>query len=95
MSIRSIRNSRGPHTGKVRRKPVGEVSVQAGELLTVIGAAGVLGLSVSCLNKWRITGEGPAWHRCGRAVRYSRPDLAAWLAANRQMSTSDGGPRAA
>jgi len=67
----------------------------AREFLTVIGAAALLGLSVSCLNKWRITGRGPAWHRCGRAIRYSRADLATWLKANRRLSTSEGAPRAA
>lgn len=88
MSIGSIGNGHGPRVGRTRKEPTGE-------LLTVAGAAEMLGLSASCLNKWRITGQGPAWHRCGRAVRYARSDLAEWLAANRRRSTSEGGPRAA
>jgi hypothetical protein len=89
MSIGSVGNGHGPRAGKSRREPIGEVSAGAGELLTVVGAAALLGLSVSCLNKWRITGQGPAWHRCGRAVRYRRTDLASWLDANRRISTSE------
>ena len=61
-----------------------------GELLTVIGAAAMLGLTPGTLNKWRISGRGPCWHRCGRAIRYSRTDIVEFLAANRRLSTSEG-----
>jgi Helix-turn-helix domain len=46
-------------------------------------AAHDLGCSVGLLRKWRLSGEGPAFCRIGRLVRYRGEDLAAFLAANR------------
>lgn len=58
--------------------------------LTVKAAAPYLGLSTSTLNKWRVTGLGPAYLKLGpRRVVYDRADLDAWLAASRRRSTSD------
>ena len=55
------------------------------------------GLSVTLrtLERWRRDGVGPPFVKVGRAVRYDEADLAAWLAAPRQLSTADPGPRAA
>ena len=48
-----------------------------------------LGLSPSLLNKLRLTGDGPAFVRlAGRAIRYRRADLDAWVAASVMQSTS-------
>lgn len=58
-------------------------------LLDVDAAAALLGLSTSALNKWRVSGSGPAFLRLGRAVRYAREDLDAWLRVNRRSSTSE------
>ena len=41
-------------------------------------AAQYLGLSVATLRKWRANGDGPAWHKFGRAVRYRISDLDAF-----------------
>lgn len=43
--------------------------------------ARLLGLSEVTLRKWRIQErrEGPAWIKCGKAVRYREADLQAWL----------------
>jgi len=50
------------------------------ELLDTERVAKVCGLSEVTLRKWRITGEGPRFVRLGRAVRYRRADLDAYLA---------------
>ncbi|MEZ5782754.1 MAG: helix-turn-helix domain-containing protein [Rhizobiaceae bacterium] len=52
-------------------------------------AAQYLGISTSTLNKTRVRGDGPAYHKIGRVVAYSCADLDAWLAAGRRRSTSD------
>ena len=44
-------------------------------LLTTQEAAHRLGLAIGTLQNWRIRGEGPAWVRLGRAVRYRETDL--------------------
>lgn len=59
------------------------------ELLTVSEAAHRLKLSESYLNKARLTGGGPRFVRLGRAIRYSVPDLDAWVQANGAGSTSE------
>lgn len=38
------------------------------------------------LKKWRYLGEGPPFHKVGRAVRYAPDDVEAWLAANRKAA---------
>lgn len=51
-------------------------------------AAQYLGLAESTLEKARLTGEGAPFLKLGRAVRYDRADLDAWLADRRRTSTS-------
>jgi hypothetical protein len=53
-----------------------------GELLTEIHAADLLRLSVRTLQAWRTQRVGPAFVRAGRAIRYRRRDLIAWIEAN-------------
>jgi hypothetical protein len=50
-------------------------------LLVEIRAAELLSLSSRTLQAWRIKGEGPAFVRAGRAIRYRRRDLLAWMDA--------------
>jgi predicted DNA-binding transcriptional regulator AlpA len=64
-------------------------------LLTVPEAAEFLGMSVSFLNKGRLTGSTPPFFKFGSAVRYSQADLIEWMASRRRTSTSDQGVRAA
>jgi excisionase family DNA binding protein len=52
-------------------------------LLTPEEAAEELRLPVRQLQQWRYLGIGPAYVKVGRAVRYPRSDLDAWLTANR------------
>ena len=51
-------------------------------LLSEVWAADLLGLSSRTLQAWRGKNTGPAFVRVGRAVRYRRRDLIAWMDAN-------------
>jgi hypothetical protein len=46
-------------------------------------AAGQLGCSVAALRKWRLLGNGPAYVKVGRLVRYSETASVGYLDANR------------
>jgi hypothetical protein len=62
-------------------------------LLTEVDAADLFKLSIRTLQAWRSKGIGPAFVRLGRAVRYRRADLLAWLnarAVRRSMVSSRG-----
>ena len=52
-------------------------------------AAALLGCSIALMRKWRLFGEGPAYCKIGRLVRYRQEDLAAFLAEHR-VSTGGG-----
>ncbi|MBK5958438.1 hypothetical protein CCR97_09480 [Rhodoplanes elegans] len=45
-------------------------------------AAELLNLSCRTLQAWRAVDAGPRFIRAGRAVRYRRTDLLAWVEAN-------------
>lgn len=59
------------------------------ELLDTERVAKVCGLSEVTLRKWRITGDGPRFVRLGRAIRYRRADLDAFLADRAFTSTTE------
>lgn len=52
------------------------------ELLNEVQAADFLKMSIRTLQAWRCRGEGPAFVRAGRAIRYRRSDLIRWIEAN-------------
>lgn len=52
-----------------------------GHLLTTHEAAPYLGVKSSTLCHWRWEKTGPRYLKVGRAVRYRKEDLDAWLAA--------------
>ncbi len=54
-------------------------------------AAEYLGLSARTLDRYRVSGEGPVFHRFGGRVRYTRDDLDDWAKARRRASTADDG----
>jgi Helix-turn-helix domain len=60
-------------------------------LLSTVAAAEYLQLSARTLEKFRVTGGGPPYHKLGRLVRYLVRDLDEWIANGRRMSTSDPG----
>jgi hypothetical protein len=65
-----------------------KLSISA-NLVTVRQAADRLGVSVSFLNKARLTGSGPGFVKLGRAVRYRIADLEAFILAGCRSSTSN------
>lgn len=58
------------------------------KLLNTAEAAERLGVSISYLNKRRLTGGGPVFVKIGARVVYDPSDLTAWVAARRCGSTS-------
>lgn len=55
-------------------------------------AAEFLGVAVSTLAKWRVTGEGPRFGKLGpRVVAYSIADLESFVEKRMKNSTTDKG----
>ena len=54
-------------------------STPTNDLMNERDAAALLGLSAATLRAWRFQRRGPAFARLGRAVRYRRADLVAFL----------------
>ena len=52
-------------------------------------AAAYLGLSLRTLDGYRVSGDGPAFHRFGNRVRYRRSDLDEWAAKRRATKTAE------
>ena len=52
-------------------------------------AADYLGPSRRALDGYRVSGDGPAFHRFGNRVRYRRRDLDAWAAKRRATTTAE------
>jgi predicted DNA-binding transcriptional regulator AlpA len=48
-------------------------------LLNEHDVAGMTGLSVATVRKWRLLRRGPKYIKIGAAVRYKFEDLSAWL----------------
>ena len=51
-------------------------------LIAEVQAADFLRISIRTLQAWRSRGAGPAFVRVGRAIRYRRRDLLAWIEVN-------------
>ncbi len=66
-----------------------EVEPSKSIILTTPQAARYLGLAVSTLNKWRCFGDGPKFLKLGRAVRYRREDLDAFVMSRQLGSTAE------
>ena len=64
------------------------------EAVTTEEASRIVGFPASTLHTWRSRGEGPPFLKLGgRAVRYQRRTLFAWLAARQRRNTADDGDR--
>jgi len=59
-------------------------------LLNETEAALSLDLSPRTLQAWRIRGEGPAFVKLGRAVRYDRAEIDRFIAERTQTNTAGG-----
>jgi hypothetical protein len=62
------------------------------ELVDQTVAAGWLGLAPKTLANLRIRGDGPAYFKINRRVRYSPRAIAAYREERRRRSTSEGAP---
>jgi hypothetical protein len=58
------------------------------QVLTSAEVAEELKVSISFLAKARMSGNGPAFIRCGRAIRYTLTAIEAYKAAQTRTSTS-------
>ena len=52
-------------------------------------AADYLDLSSRTLDGYRVSGDGPAFHRFGNRIRYRLADLDAWAAQRRATTTAE------
>lgn len=59
-------------------------------LVTTKGATAIVPVSVSQLNKLRVTGGGPEYVKLGRSVFYEIEALERWVIEHRRASTSNG-----
>ena len=57
-------------------------------LLSTKQTADLLGVSHRTLEGMRLTGNGPAFIKVGRLVRYEMASIQAWLLAHQRASTS-------
>lgn len=57
------------------------------KLLKTEEVAQTLGLKKNTMEIWRSKGQGPAFVRVGRAVRYREEDIEAYLAAGSAQNT--------
>jgi excisionase family DNA binding protein len=62
---------------------------QSPEMLTREQAAKYLGLQVQTLNAWACRGCGPKFVKLGRAVRYRKSDLEAYIESRVVQSTGE------
>ena len=58
------------------------------DILRTNEAAGYIGLRKSTLEAWRCRGGGPVFLKLGKAVRYRKEDLDAFINARTRTSTS-------
>ena len=58
-------------------------------LLTTSEVANLLQVAPITLRKWRLSGSGPLFIRCGANVRYRRDDIEKWIADHTVASTSE------
>ncbi len=71
--------------------PFHQTLSDADRLLDVNALAEWLGVSKSTLAKWRLTGTGPPFLKCGKKILHRQRDVSKWLDHRRRLSTSDDG----
>jgi predicted DNA-binding transcriptional regulator AlpA len=49
------------------------------QLLNEHEVAGLLGVSVASIRRWRLLGRGPKYIKIGASVRYKPEDVNAWI----------------
>lgn len=76
-------SSKGPRAKRKSRSALSAAAI----VMSEHAAARRLGVSVRSLQKWRVTGKGPAFCKLGRLVGYTEQDLRAFVDANVRTST--------
>jgi predicted DNA-binding transcriptional regulator AlpA len=61
------------------------------QLMTETQVADFLCQSIRTIQKWWITGFGPAFYKIGRSVRYKRGELVDWMNERKRAHTSATG----
>ncbi len=59
------------------------------ELLDTVQVANLYGVTPECMRRWRMTGAGPRFVRLGRAVRYRREAVEAFLTSREFATTTE------
>ena len=66
----------------------GKPMIENANYMNTREVAAFLGLSPRTLDRYRVSGAGPKFHKFGNRVRYLRFDVEAWAAERRYGSTS-------
>ena len=88
--------TRGAGDEPVRResfKGENDMSDDTHRYMTTGEAAAFLRLSARTLERYRLNGAGPRFHKFGTRVLYLRADVVAWAAERGRSSTSDDGAK--
>ncbi|MCB5943940.1 AlpA family transcriptional regulator [Acidocella sp. KAb 2-4] len=89
MADKTSQTSQTKHTAAAETTTAGPTELRP--LLTANQAAERLGVPPSVLERWRGTGEGPAYIKLsGKYVRYRQEDLETFIEARRCQSTAQG-----
>ena len=64
------------------------MKIEAQDIMRECAAADYLQVSKRTLQAWRVKGGGPCFLKLGRAVRYERKALDAYVAARRYKNTA-------
>jgi hypothetical protein len=82
--------SREHTVGRTQRAEAAVAPPEPGSLLSPAQAGAQLGVRAGTLERWRGTGDGPAFIRLSaKTVRYRREDLEAFVAANVRRNTAE------
>jgi hypothetical protein len=49
------------------------------EVLDIVAAADLLGITPFALRRWKSKGIGPQYFQCGRLIRYEREAILSWI----------------
>jgi hypothetical protein len=79
----------GRDTGMAPPPPPAPAAVASADLMTPTAVADRLGVSTKLLERWRGTGDGPAFVRLTRkTLRYRAADIEAFIAGRVRASTA-------
>jgi hypothetical protein len=77
-----------PRTARQLLGTTSAAALPALRMVDTIGAAAYTGLAAQTLEILRLKGNGPAYAKLGRSVRYDIADLDTWIDAAKRRSTS-------